>query len=51
MRKLREDEIHNDTKFGLKVFYSSQHMTKDRAEQKAMFSPLHNPKVSIPDQQ
>ena len=27
--------------FGLNIFYSSQDMIKDRAEQKAMFSPLH----------
>ena len=27
--------------FGLNIFYSSQDMKKDRAEQKAMFSPLH----------
>ena len=27
--------------FGLNIFYSSHDMKKDRAEQKAMFSPLH----------
>ena len=27
--------------FGLKVFYSSQDMIMDQAEQKAMFSSLH----------
>ena len=27
--------------FGLNLFYSSQDMIKDRAERKAMFSPLH----------
>ena len=27
--------------FGLNIFHSSQDMIKDRAEQKAMFSPLH----------
>ena len=26
--------------FGLNIFYSSQDMIKDQAEQKAMFSPL-----------
>ena len=26
--------------FGLNIFYSSQDMIKDRAEQEAMFSPL-----------
>ena len=27
--------------FGLNIFYSSQDMIKNQAEQKAMFSPLH----------
>ena len=33
--------------FGLNIFYSSQDMIKDRAEQEAVFNPLHTVHVHV----